>query len=100
MTTDTPKKLTEQSDQDILEWLTEEIVEQLGVDAEDVTLLASFKDDLNADSLDLVELIMTIETKIEEFGIADSKITDEDAAKITTVGEALTFIKDVRDTAA
>jgi acyl carrier protein len=62
------------------------IVEQLGVDAERVTMEASFRKDLEADSLDLVELIMAFE---EEFG---GEITDEEAQKITTVGEAVKFM--------
>ncbi len=62
------------------------VVEQLGVDPEQVTMEASFRDDLEADSLDLVELIMAFE---EEFG---GEITDEDAQKITTVGEAANYL--------
>ena len=62
------------------------IVEQLGVDEEDVTPAASFVDDLNADSLDLVEMIMSLE---EEFGV---EIPDEEAEKILTVGDALNYI--------
>jgi acyl carrier protein len=58
----------------------------LGADAVDVTLEARFRDDLDADSLDLVELIMAFE---EEFG---GEISDEQAQKITTVGEAVTYI--------
>jgi acyl carrier protein len=61
-------------------------VEQLGVDEEDVVLEASFRDDLEADSLDLVELIMAFE---EEFG---GEISDEEAQKITTVGEAVKYL--------
>jgi acyl carrier protein len=64
------------------------VVEQLGVDEEDVTPEASFVDDLNADSLDLVELIMSLE---EEFGL---EISDEDAEKITTVGDAASYIEE------
>ena len=62
------------------------IVEQLGVDEEEVTPDASFVDDLGADSLDTVELVMAFE---EEFGI---EIPDEDAEKILTVGDALKYI--------
>jgi len=62
------------------------IVEQLGVDEEEVTTDASFVDDLGADSLDTVELVMAFE---EEFGI---EIPDEDAEKITTVKDATTYI--------
>ena len=62
------------------------IVEQLGVDEEEVTLEASFTDDLGADSLDIVELVMAFE---EEFGI---EIPDEDAEKISTVNDAVSYI--------
>jgi acyl carrier protein len=63
------------------------IVEQLGVDEEEVTPDASFVDDLGADSLDTVELVMAFE---EEFGI---EIPDEDAEKITRVKEAIDYIE-------
>ena len=63
------------------------IVEQLGVDADEVTLDASFTDDLGADSLDIVELVMAFE---EEFGI---EIPDEDAEKIQRVQEAVNYIE-------
>ncbi|HHW47123.1 MAG TPA: acyl carrier protein [Clostridiaceae bacterium] len=63
------------------------IVDQLGVDEDDVTLEASFIDDLGADSLDIVELIMAFE---EEF---DLEIPDSDAEKISTVGDAVEYIK-------
>ena len=62
------------------------IVDQLGVKAEEVTTAASFVDDLGADSLDTVELVMALE---EEFGI---EIPDEDAEKMTTVGESIKYI--------
>lgn len=64
------------------------IVEQLGVEESEVVPSASFTEDLNADSLDLVELIMSLE---EEFGL---QISDEDAEKITTVGEAEEYIEE------
>ncbi len=64
------------------------IAEQLGVDEAQVVPSASFADDLNADSLDLVELIMSIE---EEFGV---EIPDEDAEKIATVGDALAYLNE------
>lgn len=62
------------------------IVEQLGSDPGEVTLEANFRDDLEADSLDLVELIMSFE---EEFG---GEISDEQAQQITTVGNAVEFL--------
>ncbi|CAN5220661.1 acyl carrier protein [soil metagenome] len=63
------------------------IVENLGVDGEKVTAEASFVEDLGADSLDTVELVMAFE---EEF---DIEIPDEDAEKLTTVGEAVSYLK-------
>ena len=62
------------------------IVEQLGVEADEVTGEASFTDDLGADSLDIVELVMAFE---EEF---DLEIPDEDAEKIARVNDAITYI--------
>jgi acyl carrier protein len=64
------------------------IAEQLSVSEDEVTPDASFIEDLNADSLDLVELIMTLE---EEFGV---KISDEDAEKIRTVRDAMDYLSD------
>lgn len=66
--------------------VVEIIIEQLGVDAADVTLEKSFVEDLNADSLDLTELIMTFE---ERFGF---EISEEDAEKLKTVGDVVTYI--------
>ena len=63
------------------------IVDQLSVDADEVTLEASFVDDLGADSLDVVELLMGLETEF------DIEIPDEDAEKIRTVGDAVEYIK-------
>ncbi|NIR15915.1 MAG: acyl carrier protein [Desulfobacterales bacterium] len=74
---------------DIEEKVKEIICEQLNVSAEDVVPEASFVDDLGADSLDQVELIMAME---EEF---DVSIPDEDAEKIATVKDALDYIKKV-----
>ena len=62
------------------------IVEQLGVDEEEVTEDASFVDDLGADSLDTVELVMALE---EEFGL---EIPDEDAEEMQTVGQAIAYL--------
>lgn len=63
------------------------VVEQLGVEEEEITLESSFIDDLGADSLDIVELIMALE---EEF---DLEIPDKEAEKISTVGDAVEYIK-------
>ncbi|NLM72933.1 MAG: acyl carrier protein [Clostridiaceae bacterium] len=71
----------------VFEKVKEIIVEQLGVDENEVKLESSFIDDLGADSLDIVELIMALE---EEF---DLEIPDKEAEKITTVGEAVEYIK-------
>lgn len=62
------------------------VIEQLGVNPEDVTLQKSFVEDLNADSLDLTELIMTFE---EKFGF---EISEEEAEKLRTVGDVVTYI--------
>ena len=64
------------------------IVDQLGVDEDTVTLEASFVDDLGADSLDVVELIMGLETEF------DIEIPDDQAEKISTVGDAVNYIKE------
>ena len=69
------------------ERVKEIIVDQLGVDASEVTPEAKFIDDLGADSLDIVELVMALE---EEY---DIEISDEEAEKIQTVGDAIEFIK-------
>lgn len=75
----------------IFDKVKEIIVEQLGVDPEDVTLESSFIDDLGADSLDIVELIMALE---EEF---DIEIPDEEAEKFPTVGNVVEYIKEHTD---
>ncbi len=74
------------SNSEIAERVKSIIVEQLGVPAEDVTENASFIEDLGADSLDIVELVMALE---EEY---DIEISDEDAEKIQTVGDAVSYI--------
>ncbi len=71
---------------EIVERVRKIVIEQLGVDAGDVTLESSFVDDLGADSLDTVELVMALE---EEF---ETEIPDEDAEKITTVQQAVDYI--------
>ena len=70
------------------------IAEQLGVDSEEIVSTASFVEDLGADSLDLVELIMSLE---EEFSNSSRKIEipDEDAEKLVTVQDAVDYIKDL-----
>lgn len=70
------------------------IVEQLGVDEDQVVPNASFVDDLNADSLDLVELIMSMEEEFSKDGNA-LEISDEDAEKIMTVQDAIDYLKDL-----
>jgi len=72
---------------DVVAKVKEIIVEELGVDENEVTMEASFIEDLGADSLDTVELIMKFE---EEF---DIDIADEDAEKLTTVGKAIEYLK-------
>jgi acyl carrier protein len=73
---------------DVYDRMKKIIVEQLGVDEADVTPTASFVEDLNADSLDLVELIMSLE---EEFNL---EISDEDAEKIHSASDALEYVQE------
>ena len=76
------------SSEEVFDKVKEIIVEQLGVAEDAVTQEASFIDDLGADSLDIVELIMALE---EEF---DMEIPDEDAEKVVTVGDVVDYIKE------
>ena len=78
----------------VFERIKKIVVEQLGADDKDVVPSASFVDDLGADSLDLVELMMSLE---EEFSNPSQKveISDEDAVKITTIQDAIDYLKDL-----
>ena len=78
----------------VLERLKKIVVEQLGVEEEQVVPKASFVDDLNADSLDLVELIMAMEEEFSKGG-KQIRIPDKDAEKIKTVQNAIDYIKDL-----
>ncbi|MBI6545966.1 MAG: acyl carrier protein [Cyanobacteria bacterium NC_groundwater_1444_Ag_S-0.65um_54_12] len=75
------------NENELLGKLKKLVVEQLGVSAEEVTTDANFQEDLGADSLDTVELVMALE---EEFEV---EIPDEDAEKLTTVSKVLEYIK-------
>ncbi|ABY44844.1 acyl carrier protein [Bacillus mycoides] len=72
---------------DVLERVTKIVVDRLGVEETEVVPAASFKEDLGADSLDVVELVMQLEDEFE------MEISDEDAEKIATVGDAVTYIE-------
>ncbi|HWL11989.1 MAG TPA: acyl carrier protein [Ureibacillus sp.] len=71
----------------VLERVTKVVIDRLGVDESEVKVEASFREDLGADSLDVVELVMELE---DEF---DMEISDEDAEKIATVGDAISYIE-------
>ncbi|MDQ1233615.1 acyl carrier protein [Paenibacillus sp. SORGH_AS306] len=72
---------------DVLDRVKRIVIDRLGADEAEIKLESSFKDDLGADSLDVVELVMELE---DEF---DLEISDEDAEKITTVGEVVNYIQ-------
>ena len=72
---------------DVLERVTKIIVDRLGVEQTEVVPAASFKEDVGADSVDVVELVMQVEDEFE------MEISDEDAEKIATVGDAVTYIE-------
>ena len=74
--------------EEILERVKSVIVDQLGVDEDDITMEASFIDDLGANSLDIVELVMGLETEF------DLEIPDTQAENIKTVGDAVNYIKE------
>ena len=74
--------------EEIFDKLKELVVDQLGVEEDEVTMEASMQDDLGADSLDLVDLLMSVE---EEFGV---KVADEDLENIKTVGDIVNYIED------
>ena len=76
------------SESDTFERIKKIIVDLLGMDEDQVTMEARFREDLEADSLDLVELIMALE---EEF---DGQISDEEAQQITTVGQAVAYVEE------
>lgn len=73
----------------VVERVTKVIVDRLGVDESEVKIEASFREDLGADSLDVVELVMELE---DEF---DMEISDDDAEKIATVGDAVSYIENL-----
>lgn len=85
------QKQTEEATMSLEQEVIDIVVEQLGVDAEDVTPEKSFVEDLNADSLDLTELIMTFE---EKFGF---EISEEEAEKLKTVGDVINYINLKKD---
>ena len=74
--------------EEIFDKLKELVVDQLGVEEDEVTMEATMQDDLGADSLDLVDLVMSVE---EEFGV---KVADEDLENITTVGDIVNYIEE------
>ena len=81
-------ELNKMSSEEVFEKVKGIIVEQLGVTEDTVTMEASFIDDLGADSLDIVELVMALEEEI------DIEIPDADAEKVVTVGDVVDYIKE------
>ena len=77
--------------EEIFEKLKELVVDQLGAEESEVTMEASMQDDLGADSLDLVDLVMSVE---EEFGV---KVADEDLENIKTVGDIVDYIEENKE---
>jgi acyl carrier protein len=78
----------------IFERLKKIVIDQLGVEDEQVVPSASFTDDLNADSLDLVELVMAIEEKFSDDN-RELRISDEDAEKLKTVQDAIDYLREL-----
>jgi len=79
--------MPDMSDEGLLQWFRDRFKKTAGISPDKVTLTSSFTEDLGADSLDIVEMVMELE---EQFGV---KIPDEDAEKIKTVGEAIRYIQ-------
>ena len=79
------------TEQEIFDTLKELVVDQLGVDPEKIKMEATFEEDLEADSLDIVELLMEIEEKFE------IKVPDEDAENMKSVADVVAFIKNARN---
>jgi acyl carrier protein len=86
--------MKKETSMELYERIKEIVVDRLGVDAARVTMEAKFREDLEADSLDLVELIMAFE---DEFG---GEISDDDAQKIKTVGQAVEYLQKRMDAGA
>jgi acyl carrier protein len=79
--------MPDMSEEGLLQWFRDRFKKTAGIAPDKITLTSSFTEDLGADSLDIVEMVMELE---EEFGV---KIPDEDAEKIKTVGEAIRYIQ-------
>lgn len=82
-----PKINTEKENRNMLEKIKEIVADQLGIDEDDIKLESNFKEDLEADSLDLFELVMALE---EEYGV---EIPSEDLEKIATVNDIIEYLK-------